>query len=1064
MASNPYTTGSGGGGSGGGNPYGGGGGSSSGGKRKPRKTVGPKVENIRIAARLLKIKNAHARSQAEDKVGEVFSGLDGRQITKIGRRAGLSPGDVQRVVQATENVEVRQGPPDWGAVAWPIDLLDRVTARPVKRAIVKSEGFRRPWRIPEGLYEGSVEGKSNPGTQAVIALAGGGTEKESAKTYQGLPGYVKVPGDIAADTALDWTTYATFGTSAVAEAAARTAAKKVAGDAAEHAVLSPKALEVYQRILQHGKKALTPSELDSLPAAVRRRLNRNKGGFRFAGLQASPVGLGRNMGPKKEGGILAALEQKLRPRGALRQAERRGELPVGVTRSVENVQSQVRGGKFLASLKPREYEKAAEAISKHFGEDDLDVVREALDVAGGPQAVDAIPDGPVKDLAVKLREMSAEDFQKAVDLGRLQTDDVLDAADRQLEMFGDDIDFEPHTPQERYYPRVSVEGRPPPRRGTGDTTGRAPGYVETRVSRDPASTYLDDEGLPIFEQDPVVAFGRHGKDVALDETYVKAWQELQRMGDPNTGMGPVIALPKDASASVTKANNPDLYADYDVISRPVTRDTPEGLKTVNEEILVHKTIKQDFEKVMDLTERGAASQKILDTVDNLNAVWASWATATPGFIARNVVQGNFFMGGVLAGAANPRIWAQQLGVMRRMAKGVREAGNPYVFLTPAEKQVVEQAIRTNSVESNFMQNIVDLGEEATRRAQAGRWVRRGKASPVSVNFAPIKMIRDVNKWFEQWSRLSVFANKMKQGYAPPEAGFITRKYMIDYTDLAPANQAARHVSPFLTWTYKSVPMILGTLAKDPRKITIPMHILNAVNAEGMRSEGLGYLPEYQKEGGGVVLPRGIREMLPGSFGDNPQTIIGADPIHSTLNVLQPAKYYAQAAENLLRGNHPEALGEAWRTTINSLGLGGSLGGLIQWGLETQAGREFFSGQKFEPGQQVPTPKFLRMLTGNKLPETMDWSTYNALAQTFPAIQRMESITPSTDYAKTAQARRALSQTTGIQAYPVTKASQRSEMYRRREILMAFKRALEGRGVKIPDSDLASTGGDGNPYG
>jgi hypothetical protein len=1036
------------------------GGGSSGGSGTTRKSK-PKQDVFKTAAKLLQIKNPKERARAEKAVGKVLRGLSGEDITRIGRRAGLDPADVQAIAATVGSDYVKQGAPDWGAVAWPIDLLDRVTGRPIRRGLVKGKGGRDPLGMVTGAYEGLVEGKSSPGTQAVIALASGKGEKETGKVYRDLPGAVRVGGDIVSETALDPTTYLTFGVSAIAEGAARTAAKKIAGDAAQHAALSPQATTVYKRILAHGKKGLTKDELAELPGAIRRRLNRNKGGARVAGLQVPGTqGAFRTLGPKKADGLLSALERKLRTQGAARQAERRGDFLPGTTRSVENVTAQVKGGKYLANLKPREYEKAAAAISKHFGEDDLDVVREALDLAGGRGAIDAIPDGPAKALAVKLREMSAEDFETALDLGRLQPDVKLAAAHRQEEMFGDNIDLMPPTQQDTYYPGIRTpdaiaEGGEGVRRAAGDTTGRMPGYTQARTRTGPASEYQTGTGSPYYELDPIVAFGKHSKDVALDKTYVEAWQELQRI--PGPGKDPMVVTfkPGDDVATV-KANNPERYAEYEVVKRPVTRDVDGELRTLDEQILVHSTIKKDFEKVMDLTERGADTQKILDFVDNVNAVWASYATATPGFVARNVVQGNFFMGGVLAGAANPAVWAHQMNVMRLIAKGIRQHGNPFALVKPADRHVVEQAIKNHIVDSSFIQSIEDLGDEATKRAVATQWVRRNRLSPASVNFAPLKGIRDINKFFENWSRLSVFANKMKQGFAPPEAGFITRKYMIDYTDLSPANEALKHASPFLTWTYKSVPMILGTLAKDPRKITIPLHITGGIHREGMRSENASVLPQWMVDSGGMMLPKDVRERLPGSFGDAPQTVIGADPIHSTLDTLSGVQHLADAARGIpgVPGEpSPGALEEFARQTINSLGLGGSLGGMIQWGMETAAGKEFFSGRKYEPGTQVPVPGILQPVLG----KTLDWAQYRALTTAFPIIARMELVSPGSDYAEEVQPRRQLASLAGIQAYPVGPTQVRGEFYRRREILNALLNDVRRRG-KLPET--GSSGGSG----
>jgi hypothetical protein len=263
---------------------------------------------------------------------------------------------------------------------------------------------------------------------------------------------------------------------------------------------------------------------------------------------------------------------------------------------------------------------------------------------------------------------------------------------------------------------------------------------------------------------------------------------------------------------------------------------------------------------------------------------------------------------------------------------------------------------------------------------------------------------------------------------------------LDYKDLSPVNEAGRLINPFLTWTYKSVPLMLGVVAHDPWKVKVPLAILNAVGDEGERSEGLGVIPEYQREAGGVVLPKGIRKVLPGALGDSPQSFLPQTPIHTTNEALQ----FAADIPAVVRGE-PLAGPKLGRDLFNLLGLGGVAGGGVKSAAEAMAGQQFFSGRKFTPGSRLPTPVPLRPIFG----ETMPWEQVNLLNNLLPGITRIPTVAPQGDYEKRAQARRILGQVGGVTVYPVDKGAVQSEKYRRIELLNAIIRGLKDQGIDVP---------------
>jgi hypothetical protein len=1016
----------------------------------PRKSS-PKKDIIRGLARINQIADANARQTALRRAApSALRGMSYNQITRLGDKAGLGADDIGIIADAANPKKLPGQDAVLSGTATAFDVVDRVTSRPLKAAIVESSGnpLGDPIAAAKGAYHGSVEGKNYPGGQALVSL-GQQSPEESRRTYESLPGWAKTGTDVGGDVLLDWSTYATFGSGALAKQAARTAAMKTVGQQAGEAVLNKAAQRVYDDILKSGRKAI-PKDA-GVSRHVLRRANKAPGGAYFMGKRIPGTkGMWSNIGPKKEGGMLSAVENKLRTRGTARQAERRGDLAAGSLEGLENVRAQLRGANFLADLKPVEVQKLAEGIvgkkMVRNGDVTLDEVREALDIAGGRVARESIDDPKLADLANELRKFSDEDFARVVEQGRLRPDDQVLAAHRQEELFGDNIDLRDPIQQDTYYPRYQTEasrieeGRTglPVGRRTANIPGSSPGYLNQRTNLGPASEYVSDTGVPKYELNPVVALGKHARDTAQDSGRITAFQDLMKVQGPDGA--PMVHVGEDA-VNAFKAADPIKARQYKEVKGPVQRADPNTgeIVTRDETILVHKYVSDEYEKVI----KAQGDKQIINAVKELNALWASYAIASPGFVSRNVLQGNFFMGMVLAGAKNPLIWAKQLGNMNRMRRGITQFGDPYHFFQGAEraaqKEMIEQAIKQNAVESGFVNTLADVGKAAE---SGGGKLRTGNWSPLSTQNVPLRKLRGINQFFENWARLSVYQNKVAQGFDPAAAGAITRKYMIDYRDLAPANEAAAIVNPFLTWTYKSAPLILGTLAHDPRKIMIPLDIGKAVGAEGMRSEGIGVLPQWQEETGAVPVPRSIREQLPLGL-DKTAQVFGPDsPIHSTMETLTPILKAWQVAKG-----KPGAEEELGRSIINAAGLGGETGGALKLIFETAAGKQFFSGRKFSPGQRVAVPGVLQPVLGKSMP----WAQWNAISTAFPGMSKVVTLSPGSEYDKSKQVQRGVSQIAGIGLSSHTPATERSEFYRRLNDLNAIIKDLRDRGVEVPSS-------------
>jgi hypothetical protein len=68
---------------------------------------------------------------------------------------------------------------------------------------------------------------------------------------------------------------------------------------------------------------------------------------------------------------------------------------------------------------------------------------------------------------------------------------------------------------------------------------------------------------------------------------------------------------------------------------------------------------------------------------------------------------------------------------------------------------------------------------------------------------------------EDNAKLGLFIHKLREGYAPAEAGQIAHKFIFDYFDIPKSVQASKNVLPFITWYYKNIPLQLEYMVKKP---------------------------------------------------------------------------------------------------------------------------------------------------------------------------------------------------------------------------------------------------------
>lgn len=616
-----------------------------------------------------------------------------------------------------------------------------------------------------------------------------------------------------------------------------------------------------------------------------------------------------------------------------------------------------------------------------------------------------------------------------------------------------------------------------PRRAGGEApaglSSRGPGFVRARKVPGPAAeatmTIPGKGEVPLFDLNPIRSVAKDIADVVRDESRINLADRLrnQVVTLPEGEFPALIDDPAQIKALLDDPNSTVLrnYRKMKLPAMQPTRDEQQLLEFLDnaddatldrmnlddvidprvrdKEVYVHNSAANDIEQATKLL---VPNSKAARAVLYMNALWARSGVATFGFVSRNVLQGNLFLA-TMAGALKPGDWAEwarMLSLFKRAHRGMERFGDFARYLLPEEADLIKSAI-DNGVITNSFQSYIDdtiaqinatAGASGGLRGAIGKTLRTSKYSPVSPEFVAFEKIGAANQWMENWSRLSVYKAKLRQGFSEPDAAAITNKFMLNYKDLAPANRALRYVSPFITWTYKIVPLVTGTLFRDPKKILIPQHIIRALNEEGMTSEGINIIPEWQRRINTMILPKAIREKLPFGFSKTPQVLSLDTPASTAMRATLPL-------ESLLRGGTGSGQ-QAWRDLVNLAQLGG-LAGTGKAAFESAAGVNLFTGRKYQPGERVPTPAGLVPLYG----DTMPWSEYNVLQSLSPLIQRLAVIAPQDQKGQSAQARQLTSMLAGISLYPYTKQTRDSELYRRSMALDALIASLRQQGIKIP---------------
>ena len=106
------------------------------------------------------------------------------------------------------------------------------------------------------------------------------------------------------------------------------------------------------------------------------------------------------------------------------------------------------------------------------------------------------------------------------------------------------------------------------------------------------------------------------------------------------------------------------------------------------------------------------------------------------------------------------------------------------------------------------------------------------------------------EFIEHNARLAHFMDKMQKGWSPDAAADSVKKFLFDYSEIAPGDEVMKRIVPFWTWMRNNIPLQLENLVRHPGKFGIMGKMKHAFEGGAERSKWLAEneeRPDWLKE-------------------------------------------------------------------------------------------------------------------------------------------------------------------------------------------------------------------------
>ena len=257
----------------------------------------------------------------------------------------------------------------------------------------------------------------------------------------------------------------------------------------------------------------------------------------------------------------------------------------------------------------------------------------------------------------------------------------------------------------------------------------------------------------------------------------------------------------------------------------------DGTKEVRDAMYVHKDVMNDIKRMVQLTKEKETMEEVVRAFDKSQAIWKKSKTAWNPAVHANNVMSNF----VLLDFSDtsytylPKALKELMkGEKSELYRLAREQG---VF----DVDMVTKELRDTSGAMGQAFNKITAADEPSQfyGYSTDMFKHFKKAKDLSLT-----KLENLYQQEDQVFRMAVFMDRMDKNMNVTEAAMNARKWFIDYDINAPAiNALRRTATPFLSYTYRIVPLLAETATLRPHKFAKWAGIGYGLNEVGKQVAG-----------------------------------------------------------------------------------------------------------------------------------------------------------------------------------------------------------------------------------
>lgn len=222
----------------------------------------------------------------------------------------------------------------------------------------------------------------------------------------------------------------------------------------------------------------------------------------------------------------------------------------------------------------------------------------------------------------------------------------------------------------------------------------------------------------------------------------------------------------------------------------------------------------------------------------------------------NVVSNVFVMHFAGLNPANPANWRNTVREYRTKGQYYKEAVDKGLFGT-------EWA--TMEIQNLLLPDLADMADiESVASSRFSKMAEFLKKTGKPVSWYRENMQR-AYEFEDQFFKLMIYADRRKAGMTPEQAIEDTERYIFNYADMPEGVENIKRIySPFFSYTYKAVPMVIHTAMHHPDRLIAPIALLAGANWLGYLISGGDEdkerkgLPDYMQGRSAIGTQKAVR--------------------------------------------------------------------------------------------------------------------------------------------------------------------------------------------------------------